>query len=85
MSMANSFSAGMGGECRLEGMLAPGCSNDQLYKLFDIAPGLESLDYDRNTGELLFTVTNTMYQYWFILIGKNSVTLFKVALLFKIH
>jgi len=40
-------------------MLPPGCSHDQLYKLFDIAPGLESLDYDRNTGAAYIKYQNS--------------------------
>jgi hypothetical protein len=51
--VANYSGGSSGGGCRLEAMLVQGYSNEAFYKLFDIAPGLESLDYDRSTGQLL--------------------------------
>ncbi len=43
-----------GGETRLEAMVSTAASPEQVYRLFDIAPGLDYCDFDRRSGAELF-------------------------------
>ena len=42
-------SVGPSGDNRLEATVAGNVTNEQVYKLFDLIPGMEYCDYDRNT------------------------------------
>ena len=38
------------GETRLEAMASTAASQEQVYRLFDLVPGLEYCDFDRHSG-----------------------------------
>ncbi len=38
------------GESRLEAMVSTAASQEQVYRLFDIVPGLDYCDFDRRSG-----------------------------------
>ncbi len=40
------------GEIRLEAMASTAASQEQVYRLFDIVPGLEYCDFDRHSGKI---------------------------------
>ena len=54
-SVADMISPRMGagevGQCRLEVMASTSVTQQQLWQLFDIVPGLEICDFDPFTGE----------------------------------
>ncbi len=39
------------GDVRLEAMVSTAASQEQVYRLFDLIPGLDYCDFDRHSGE----------------------------------
>ena len=49
------------GETRLEAMASTAASQEQVFRLFDLIPGLDYCDFDRHSGkEQQFTFFNNM-------------------------